>query len=1137
MSDTTHSEGTGTPHAPVLSVDGDVVLYQHGRLRFALPADRVTAELDVAEIAPLPWCPGFVRGSIPHDGRAVVVLDPAAFLGVAGSAEEEPAGQQVVVFSAAGTPLGLFGSRLGVYAADADDATTLMVFADRGKQCVRGCVRIDGADVPLLDPDRFAGDAQSAAPPAAEEDETEPDDVLLERARALTQVDAGPTAAQTGAKGTVIFPVSDEWYGVPAAAVREIHQPRWITRLPGAPAFLTGVVNLRGDIIAVLDLPALAGGRPTVAPSGSTPVVVMRHRGHDFAIRCGVGAEVAEVADDALQALPSTAVTAAATLAKGVAQVEDRLACILDLSLVLSSPALAQFASTEQSAKGEHAQPLPEPAAASDANAGDAADAQAEVPAPAALTPEDAAEREQLKRYREMFLQMADEMLQELDSTLLEAEKSPDDREVVNAAFRAAHSLKGAAASVELPAVSHVSHAMENVLGAAREGTLRLASDQMDVLLRAGDSVREMIEAVRAGADDGQEGHPILAELADLLQTDPASSMARARPQAQPKTATREAPAPPTTHTLDLGDSIRVPMPKLDALWNISGEFLTQQTALESHMASLEDAASQARILAEAWAGLAPEGEGASPARWSPHLTAVTMHADRQAAAESAKKLADRLDTLLLDAGAIISNVGITANELRADVLNLRMLPVGTVFKTQERLIRDLARAQGKDVALETVGGDTELDKRVLEEVGEALMHLVRNAVDHGIESPDERRTAGKSAQAQVRLAARHEGGEVVIDIADDGRGLDLGRLRAKAVAKGFCSQEDAAAMTDAEIQDLIFAPGMTTRDEVSDTSGRGVGMDVVRANIERLKGAIETRTVRGRGTTFSLRVPLTLGIIHGLFVHAAGELLCLPSSSVIEVLRLNRQELAWAGGVSTVEYHGGQIPVLPLSALLGLDDGVLDAGCEWIHVLVVQHTDRRVGLVVDRVVAELEIVVKSLGSLVKRVPNLFGATILGDGRISVILDVPGLVRSAERSGVSVRIEGKADRSTTPRTRQKILVVEDSIFTRELLRSILEVAGYEVSVATDGLDGLQAIERERVDLLVVDVEMPRMSGVELTRTLRSRESFRDLPVVMVTAQASDEERRRGLEAGADAYIIKGAFDQHSLVNTIEELIG
>jgi two-component system chemotaxis sensor kinase CheA len=725
-------------------------------------------------------------------------------------------------------------------------------------------------------------------------------------------------------------------------------------------------------------------------------------------------------------------------------------------------------------------------------------------------------EAEELLRYRAMFLQMAGEMLEQLSGALLDLEKAPTDQETVNAAFRAAHSIKGAAGSVGLREIERVAHAMEAALEGPRAGTSSVSAEAMDVLLRAADAVRDLVAGAHEGTGSPAIAPGVLSDLAALV----APTAETEAPSAPSMPTATETPAPAASATrssprVELGESIRVPMLKLDALSNLTSELVTIQTSIDLHHSRLQEVARLGRMLADGRSGEAGAG-----------VSDVAPIA----------QLAEGLEVLRQEMDATVAASGVTVDGLKTEVLNVRMLPVGTVFRTFERTVRDVARQAGKQVRFETAGEDTEVDRRVLEDVSEALMHLVRNAADHGIESAAERRAAGKPEQGIIRLTARQEGSEVLFQIADDGRGIDHERLRAKVARSGRYAPEQVAAMSDAQIEELMFVPGISTREQVTDISGRGVGMDVVRTNVvERLKGSIDITTTPGRGTSFHLRVPLTVGVLTGLFLEEKGLLLCLPSTTVLEALRVRQSEIRWSQGVSMIEHRGEPIRAVSLARLLDLSKGEQREET-WLNVLVLQHGDRRFGLIVDRVVSQRDVVVKSLGALLGRTPNLVGATILGDGRISIILDAAGLRRLAEGLGEAASVERAAVSVRRARERPRILVVEDSAFTREMLRNILEVAGYEAITAYDGMDALEKLAVETVDLVVADVEMPRMNGLDLTRMIRSKSEFRALPVVIVSARSTEEEKRQGLEAGADAYIVKGAFDQTDLVHAVGELI-
>ncbi|MDB5079905.1 MAG: CheA signal transduction histidine kinase [Chloroflexi bacterium] len=495
------------------------------------------------------------------------------------------------------------------------------------------------------------------------------------------------------------------------------------------------------------------------------------------------------------------------------------------------------------------------------------------------------------------------------------------------------------------------------------------------------------------------------------------------------------------------------------------------------------------------------------------------------------------------------------ADELRQNMLGIRMLPLDTIFGRFARPIRDLAFERGKEVKFSLSGGSIEVDKRILEQVADPLIHLLRNSVDHGLESPQERLAAGKPPEGSLKLAASQKGNRVLIEISDDGRGINPADLRKAAVAKGFLNQAGAAALTDEAALDLIYRNGFSTRAQADDISGRGVGLDLVQHNVKRLNGRISITTGPGQGTTFQIEIPLTLATIDALIVGVSGQLFALPSTMVSGTFRGSRGDLQTVEGHPVMRIRGQLMPVIPLANLLQLppaEDLASSAYArynqDFIHgVLVgtgasgVENTQRFICFEVDSFIDEREVVVKGLGSFLENTPTIAGVTVLGADSLALILDAFSLVQTV-RQGNSVYLTRPSTgfNTNTPIMAQRryhtILVVDDSLATRELERSILETAGFKVETARDGLEALKICREHRPDLVLTDVEMPNMDGFRLSMAIKQDDRLRDLPVIIVSSRDSDEDRRKGLDAGAQAYIVKGQFEQNKLLDTISRLL-
>jgi two-component system chemotaxis sensor kinase CheA len=455
------------------------------------------------------------------------------------------------------------------------------------------------------------------------------------------------------------------------------------------------------------------------------------------------------------------------------------------------------------------------------------------------------------------------------------------------------------------------------------------------------------------------------------------------------------------------------------------------------------------------------------------------------------------------------------------------MVPVSTITDQLQRAVRDLARAQGKDIRLEVRGAETELDRGVLHQLSDSLLHLIRNAVDHGIENPAARLAAGKSTEGYVRLHAMQLGSEVIIAITDDGRGIDVEQVRRQAAHHGI----DTDRLGDDEVLQLTFHNGLSTAEVVSDVSGRGVGLDVVRVNVESVRGRVEVRSQPGAGTEFRIIVPITLAVLRCLLVEAGGERFALPFHRVVLTQAHHSSAEAHAEGRPVVWVDSQPVPVSALVDTLGIDAGVPPVG----PIVVLADSARRHAFQVDRLVGQRDVVLKALSRLLPNLPAIAGASVEPDGSVLVVLDPPGLIQRARQDRHTEILSVPADPDES--RRRRVLVVDDALTVRELQRSILERSGFEVRVATDGSQALAMLAEEPSDLVLTDVEMPNMDGFELTEAIRSHPALTNVPVLILSSHASDADRQRGLDAGADGYIIKSGFDEGALLAAVNRLLG
>ena len=707
------------------------------------------------------------------------------------------------------------------------------------------------------------------------------------------------------------------------------------------------------------------------------------------------------------------------------------------------------------------------------------------------------------------FRAEVEERVASLSAGLLQLESHPSPRQVIGGLFRDAHTVKGSARMLGLDGVLQVAHRCEDLLGGLRDGRLHVRRDIIDLLLAACDG----ITSAMPGIEDPVPDEHLLA-LAAALDAAIAGEEPVTVPQWSPVI---DETADDDDRRARGGDSVRVSTDKVYELLDVVGEAELDARRIERASVVLDalgtDQARWLRTLRDAMAS----GE-ASP--------------DGALALNRLVAVADQLAAATRDIRELVDGAHGRLAQVRDGAMSLAMVPVRRVAAGLPRVVRDVAAATGKDVRLLVIGEDVELDKQVLDGVSDALKHLVVNAVDHGCETPGERVAAGKPAQATVTVAARASGGTVVLEVSDDGAGIDESDLRAAAIARGLLPAD--STLNGHALLQMLFLPSFSTADEVTERSGRGVGLDVVHSAVEALGGAVDLRTAPGAGTTFTLTLPVTLGVLRCLIARIGDERYALPVPGIVESISLKDATVHALAGAPVVVRHGVTLPLLDLGAALDVP-GQRDARA----AVVVRHADRQVAWAVDALDGELELVVKDMGPFFGRLPLVSGATIDGDGSVVCLVDLRELmtdgVRPATIAGPTV-VEPTARREPAAQ-RPRVLVVEDSVGVRELERVILEGAGYDVVTAVDGLDGAARLKDTPADLVVSDVEMPGMDGFALTRTIRRTRGWEQVPVIIMTSRGSEDDQRAGLEAGASAYLLKTEFDQDQLVETVRRLVG
>jgi two-component system chemotaxis sensor kinase CheA len=754
------------------------------------------------------------------------------------------------------------------------------------------------------------------------------------------------------------------------------------------------------------------------------------------------------------------------------------------------------------------------------------------------------------------FQEEAGEYLQRLNEGVIMLEGDPGNRALIDQMLRDAHTLKGSSRMVGLIEISDVAHRLEDIMVKVRDGQMAYASEMSDIFFEALDMIVFLSENAGKPLSEGIDVDALTARLSAVADGGAASEAAAPVPAAV--TAAQDDPDPQDVAEAQAaqGDepdqslesangpvrakrddqltskeqaTIRIRTAQLDSLLNLISEVVIGQIKADQRIGDIRSLSSNLAELWRVWGHIKSRAAELA-ATDDPRFQGM---AEDLAAVDDLMGDARRgVGTLAKDYQEDTARISAVVTDLQEQGMQLRMLPVSTIFSTFPRAVHDLARDFGKEVELIIEGADTELDKKVLEEINDPLIHIMRNAMDHGIESPEARVEAGKPRVGTIRMAARQEGDHIVIEVSDDGAGIDPDRVRMAAVRKGYISENEAVAMSDREATYLIFESGFSTAQIITEISGRGVGMDVVRQFVvERLKGSLDVHSELGKGSTFRLTIPLTLAIIRALLMRVGDRTFAIPTASIEETLRVAPQEVLKAEGHQVIRRQRRTVPLVRLGDILGVEH--VPSGGK-IPIATIGFSGHRMGFIVDSFVGEQQIVIKTLGSHLKRVENVAGVTVLGAGEVVVILNVPDLMDNARsRSGLRVR-EGRVEKRKGPK---RILICEDSFTTRELERSIFEAAGYDVEVAMDGAQGLAKLRQGlKADAVVTDVQMPNMTGFELTKAIKTDTALMHTPVIIVTSLERDEEKSEGIDAGADAYITKSVFNQDTLLETVERLI-
>ena len=760
----------------------------------------------------------------------------------------------------------------------------------------------------------------------------------------------------------------------------------------------------------------------------------------------------------------------------------------------------------------------------------------------------------------EDFLIEAFELIEQIDQDLVELENNPEDLELLNRIFRVAHTVKGSSSFLNFDVLTELTHHMEDVLNKARKGELKITPDVMDVVLESIDLMKALLYGIRDNGNDTdvgidikdicnkldaissgeevpseeeaveeenstqeaeQESEPeeevdysnmsdeeVEAEIERLLAEKKAekkkkkkksadapksSESAKEKPEPTPAPAKKSTPAPKKAAApvkkaaaSTIEQTIRVEVKRLDHLMNLIGELVLGKNRL------------------------------------------LKIYDDVEERYEGEK--------FLEELNQVVSSVSIVTTDLQIAVMKTRMLPIAKVFNKFPRMVRDLSRELGKAIELKITGEETELDKSIVEEIGDPLVHIIRNSCDHGIEDAETRRLKGKPEAGVIELKAYNEGNHIVIEITDDGKGLDPDMLKQKSLEKGIITEREADSMSDKEAFALIFKPGFSTAAQVTNVSGRGVGMDVVKTNIEKLNGIIDIDSEVDKGTVIKLKIPLTLAIIQALLVGVQEEFYAVPLASVLETVRIPLEEIYTIEGKNVLRLRDEVLSLVRLSDIFGVEK--VYENSEHAYVVVIGLAESKLGVIVDTLVGQEEIVIKSMGDYLQGIEGIAGATIRGDGRVTLIIDVVALMGLAR----DIKVDIKSDNNTSSTKKEKpsdyvVLIVDDSKMDRNIMRKALEPTGVTVMEATNGQEALGIIKsgEHNFDAILIDIEMPKMDGYTLASEIRKYSKYKHLPLIAVTSRTSKSDRLRGVESGMSEYITK-PYSPEYLENVVRKNI-
>ena len=745
-----------------------------------------------------------------------------------------------------------------------------------------------------------------------------------------------------------------------------------------------------------------------------------------------------------------------------------------------------------------------------------------------------------------LFMEETTDSYQNLINSLIKIEKSPDNKKAIETAYNQIHALKGSARMIKHSKMDSLSLAMEQILSGAMDKKIVITPSLISTLLSGADFIKIFIHQIGSKMNppyNWQNSDEVLPkdidqntfrELIDIINSvNPYLSTDRQQTtETSPKIPNIKKGHKPNdgASAIQSKNTVRVASEKLDRLMEEAGELLIMKLKAQQRVIHVQSIINECNLTNQSF----KKNKRVIRHQAKLQNDKTSEVTEKRILTEFEKKisnLSDRLDSFYKTLSNDSHQLSLIIEKLQDDIRKTRLLPFHTIMSAFPKMVRDISVNENKKIKFEFSGGDIELDKFILEEIKSPLMHMLRNSIDHGIEPTEDRIKFGKTEEGNIKILLSQRGNNAIIEIIDDGSGINIEQLKSSAVKKGLYTEKEMQQMKERQILNIIFQPGFSTSKIITDISGRGIGMDVVKATIERLNGTIDIETSKNTGTRFILTIPLTLSITHAIKFFVNNEIYYIPINMIERIIIVDEKNLSTIERGLAIHYNGSIIPYVRMQQILEIP--VSESKESERFAIILKTGNTMAAFAIDKFLGEEDITIKGLGNYMKRVRNISGITIMSDGNIAPILNVPDMINAIQLRGIA-STKRKIE-SPDVEKHLSILVIDDSIMTRTLEKNILESYGYDVVTAIDGQDAILKLHEKNFDVIVSDVQMPNMDGLELTEKIKQDNRYSKIPVILVTAMESDEDKKRGMQVGADAYIVKSSFDQSNLLTTIKRL--